>query len=232
MAAFAPAQVLFDGREGALPEAGGWGWTYAGTGGSVIGPNATGVVSVNSGPQNTPQQGWGQSVSLDPVGAVLRWDGRILSETSANADRAGFSLLWLNAEARGIELAFGTGTIFAQSDDPLFTRAEEAAVDNTAFGTGVAGLRRYELALRPDRYELRVDGVLALSGLLRDYSAFQGFPNPYATPGAVFFGDNTTSAQAEYEFSYVELSPIPEPASLIALGLGLAALRLRRRATG
>jgi hypothetical protein len=119
-------------------------------------------------------------------------------------DRAGFSVIALSDDLKGIELGFWKDEIWAQEDgaaEPpggaLFTHAEGAAFDTTA------DLTRYTLTVQDDVYRLSTGGQAVLSGRLRDYTAFDGPVNPYSTPNFVFLGDDTGSAQAVIRLSYV-----------------------------
>jgi hypothetical protein len=48
-----------------------------------------------------------------------------------------------------------------------------------------------------------------LSGPIRDYTAFNGFPNPYRTPNFCFLGDDSSSAGAMVNIADVTLVPAP-----------------------
>ena len=96
-------------------------------------------------------------------------------------------MIVLTDDKRGLELAFWTNTIFAQADSPLFTHAEEAVFPTT-------NAVDYALTFHPTNYLLTANGTPILTGPVRDYSAFNGFPNPYSTPNFLFFGDDATSA--------------------------------------
>jgi hypothetical protein len=131
-------------------------------------------------------------------------------------DRAGFSVILLSSDKKGIELGFWSDRIWAQEDgttqkDPsleptssnpfrtFFTQAEGAA-----FNTTVA--TDYNLTIVGDTYTLSsVGGSTILSGRLRDYSAFKPEvlppvtpPNPYNLANFLFLGDNTPQAGAAF----------------------------------
>jgi hypothetical protein len=148
-------------------------------------------------------------------GYVLRFTVQLIEEYHADSDkdgdgvgdRAGFSVLVLSSDTRGIELGFWPDQIWAQQDgaaEPpagtLFTQAESAPFDTT--GRLVA----YTLTVRGDNYELSSDGATILRGRLRDYTSFQGPVNPYRTPNLIFLGDDTGSARAKIRLAYVALS--------------------------
>jgi hypothetical protein len=116
---------------------------------------------------------------------------QVEDESHANNNRAGFNLLILSEDARGIELAFWRDEIWAQSDDGtggLFKHGE-----GTAFAT-TSGLIDYQLTIIDDTYTLTANATPILTGPLRDYTKFEGFPDPYETPNFLFIGDDTTSA--------------------------------------
>jgi hypothetical protein len=131
----------------------------------------------------------------------------MISESHVSADRAGFSVILLADDKRGIELAFWTNNIFAQSDSPLFTHAEDT---NYVTTTSVD----YALTFHATNYVLSANGVAILTGPVRDYTAFNGFPNPYRTADFVFFGDDTTSAGGAFILKKVVLITAPQ---LVAL---------------
>lgn len=187
------------------------------------------------------------------AGYLLSFNAKVLSEshsTSANAndrngdgkaDRAGFSVIALSQDKRGIELGFWTDRIWAQDDgtsqatpslEPdgtatgntrtLFTQAEFTTLNTTAD-------TQYDLAVKGDNYQLFANGTLVLSGRLRDYSAFiptpqtiggirVNPPNPYNIANLVFLGDDTPTAQASVQLNKlaVTTSPTVLPAQTIA----------------
>jgi hypothetical protein len=132
------------------------------------------------------------------------------------ADRAGFSIIVLSSDKKGIELGFWNNEIWAQEDgttqanpstDPsasnnqlLFTHAEGATFNTTA------SLIAYDLIVLGDTYTLSTGGTTILSGKLRDYTAVNLIPNPYKTPNLIFLGDGTTSASAKVKLSAVSVT--------------------------
>lgn len=128
---------------------------------------------------------------------------QIENEAHRSDNRSGFSLIVLGEDARGIELAFWQDEIWAQSDTStggLFKHGE-----GTAFPT-TSALTEYQLTITDKTYTLSADGVPILTGPIRDYSAFEGFPNPYRTPNFLFLGDDTTSAQARVRLGFVSVT--------------------------
>jgi hypothetical protein len=128
---------------------------------------------------------------------------QVLTETHADNDRAGFSLIVLSSDLQGIELGFWTNRVWAQEGGPepdLFTQAEGVSF-------AVTNPVTYTLAITSGGYTLAADLVPILSGPLRDYTAFSGFPDVYETPNFIFLGDDTTSARASVRFAYVAVIP-------------------------
>jgi len=128
---------------------------------------------------------------------------RLNVESHSRPDRAGFSLIVLAEDRLGIELGFWTNLVFAQSSDPLFVHAEDSPFDFTS------GFTDLVLSVSGARYTLFADRAPILSGPVRDYSAFTGFPDVYETPNFLFLGDNTTSAAADVEIAAVTLVVAP-----------------------
>ena len=140
---------------------------------------------------------------LDRVGGYqVLFTVQVMSETHVSRDRAGFSLLVISSDKRGIELGFWADEIWAQeggSSQP-FTHAEGAIFTTTA------DLINYRLGVLGDSYTLAADGSTVLSGSLRDYTLTPLPPlNPYTTPNLIFLGDDTSSAQARIKFRYAEV---------------------------
>lgn len=158
-------------------------------------------------------------------GYTLRFTLKINSETHAGSDkngdgkddRAGFSVIAMSSDVRGIELGFWGKEIWAQHDgaaepppnsNTLFTHAEGAAFNTTAAPVN------YELTVLGEAYTLTANGAQILHGRLRDYSAaVVPFPvNPYTTPNLIFLGDDTPSASADIELSGVSVITDMAPA--------------------
>ncbi|MCC5828582.1 MAG: hypothetical protein JJU36_03965 [Phycisphaeraceae bacterium] len=194
------AQIIYDAALDTLPDSQGWWYLTnplfnANTTRSVSG----GLLTVDSTTVRTEAAGFfNNSHPIRPTldrneGFALGWTFRMLEEIHVSSHRAGFSIIVLDQFNRGIELGFWEDSIWAQDDDPLFIKAESSAFDTTA------DLARYWLAMVGDTWTLTVDGQIILTGPVRDYSAFTGFPNPYVQQDFVFFGDNTSSASAKWQ---------------------------------
>lgn len=132
---------------------------------------------------------------------------QIVSENHASNNRAGFSLILLNNDAKGIELGFWENEIWSQrydSEDADFFRDPGTLFDTTTLTT-------YHLAVQGDAYRLSDGDEEILRGNLRDYSGFTGTLDPYETPNFLFLGDNTSSAGATIRLSSVALTVAEEP---------------------
>jgi len=137
------------------------------------------------------------TVTLDrQTGFAITFTTQVISETHLNNHSAGLSVIALSADLQGIELGFWQNRVWAQEggvDPELFTQAEGATFDATAVTT-------YTLFVQGSHYWLNANSVMILNGPLRDYTAFNGFFDPYETPNFIFFGDDTSSASAEWRF--------------------------------
>jgi hypothetical protein len=208
--AAANAQSWYDGNFGTLPSA--QGWNYAALPGLAQQSQTGSAVRLITGPANGESAGYAKT-ALEPLdrqaGLNLAFRFRLNAEAHARTDRAGFSIIALASDRRGIELGFWTNLVFAQSDQPLFTHAEEAAFD---FRQRFIDLT---LTLGRTNYLLFAEGEALLSGPVRNYTAFSGLFDVYETPNFVFMGDDTTSASAEVEIVSVTLirPPVLRPSA-------------------
>lgn len=154
------------------------------------------------------------------------------SQTNISPDRAGFGVIVLGSNKKGIEIGFrnpntitGIPDIFALNDDSTFTKGEQ----NSNLGGILNTLNTYELTVAGNTYTLKNgSNPPLLSGALRDYS-------PNATPGTLtqvydtanflFLGDDTTSAGGKVEIQSITLTTnptaVPEPSSLLGIGLAI-----------
>jgi hypothetical protein len=57
---------------------------------------------------------------------------------------------------------------------------------------------------------LSADNAVILSGNVRDYTAFIGLIDPYETPNLIFLGDDTNSAKARINLSFVSVATLSE----------------------
>ncbi len=134
------------------------------------------------------------------AGYTVRFTAQVLQESHNDNDRAGFSVIVLSSDLKGIELGFWADQVWAQSG-PQFTRAETTTLDTTA------GLIAYNLAIAQNSYTLTGGGA-SLSGPLRDYSSFG---DPYTRPNFLFLGDDTTSAGARIRLAKVDITTAESP---------------------
>ena len=230
------AVVLYDGSLGPGTQTpANQGWLYLTdplTGASATQSATGGVTTLDTTGDITDSAGYFSTnhpamPTLDPFGDgyTVRFTARIDSENHNNNDRAGFSIIALSSNVRGVEIAFWTDEIWTQLDSPLFTHGEGAAFDTTA------DLVVYDVAIHNNTYDLYANGSPILSGTLRDYSAHPLFV--YSTPNFLFFGDDTSSAAAVGELAYIEVMDyaVPEPSGLLLLGLAAVFLRKKRPVT-
>lgn len=201
------------------------GWTYLASGGSATRAPSGGATTLDSSGNKGISAGYfaaqgGFLGSTAPVPALDRAIGYTVSftvqvelEDHAGSDRnndnvddrAGFSLIVLSSDKRGIELGFWANRVWAQeggSGNTLFTQAEGAPFNTQA------GRIPYALAVQGNSYTLSSSGTPILSGNLRDYTAFSGFPDPYETPNLIFLGDDTSSASAKIRLAYVAVGQV------------------------
>jgi hypothetical protein len=200
LAGAARAQVVFDGSLGTLPAEQGWSFASfpAQASQSHTGDAArlttTATTALSAGYART----WSAPLSRE-TGFNLALRLRVADETHNRPDRAGFSVIVLAADLRGIELGFWTNLVFAQADQPLFTHAEDAVHDFRGAFTDLV------LSVRGDHYRLLAGGAPLLAGPVRAYTGFTGFPDVYETPNFLFLGDDTTSAAGAVEIARVAL---------------------------
>ena len=209
--------ILYDASSGAIPESPLLGFTDFPPGAAAP-AYAEGVTLLDTTVLGgDTYAGWVSSGSSTPGFPILdRTAGfqvnvtlQLERESHSNNNRAGFSIIVLADDAKGVELGFWENEIWAQSDDltgGLFRHAE-----GIAFATN-AGLVDYQITIVGDTYTLATGGLPILTGPVRDYSAFDGFPDPYETPNFLFFGDDTTSAQARLRLSSASVTG-SEPAT-------------------
>ncbi|HEX9373565.1 MAG TPA: hypothetical protein VF897_21305 [Roseiflexaceae bacterium] len=210
--------VLYDAALGGTPDAQGKLAYRASPDAVAVRRFADGCTTLDTTPSQGDAAGYfADPASLPPLdraaGYALRFVAQVVAEHHGDkdgdgvGDRAGFSVIALSSDARGIELGFWPDEVWAQEDgaaEPpdgtLFTRAEHAPLDTAG------RLVDYTLTVRGDAYELAADGAPVLRGRLRDYGAFEGPVNPYRRPNFIFLGDDTSSAQALVRLAYVAVT--------------------------
>jgi hypothetical protein len=197
--------VLYDGQLGGTPDT--QGFDYLALAPSVRQSFADGITTLDTMEERINQAGyfvWDNPPLERESGYSVQFTVQLLEESHGGPNRAGFSVLALSSDLRGIELGFWTDEIWAQEGgkENLFTHAEGIAFDTTA--TMIA----YELQILDDDYTLSADGLPVLAGPLRDYTAFEGLIDPYETANLLFLGDDSTTAQAKVNIAYAALETV------------------------
>lgn len=156
-------------------------------------------------------------------GFELSFSLALTGESHTSNNRAGFSVILLGSDAKGIELGFWQNEIWAQ--DSGFIHGE-----GVAFNT--IPTQDYKLRIINDNYTLSQGTNQLLTGNLRSYRNSQ----PYSLSSYIFLGDNTTSASANALIGAIKLesnlASVPEPSTFLLLGsaaLVLRGLRFVRR---
>ena len=224
----AGAAVLYDGSLGGgtqTPADQGWLYTDL-SGGLAVHGAVGGVTTLDTTASDLISAGYARPALMDrTTGYTVRFTVRLQSESHSEStdDRAGFSVIVLSADSKGLELAFWEDEIWPQDDGvPLFTHGTGVAYDTTA------ALTQYDLAIMGLTYSVFANGSPLFSGSVADYSAFG---DPYDKVNALFFGDDTTSAQAKVDITWIEVLDyaVPEPGAAALLALGGVVLMFRRR---
>ena len=158
------------------------------------------------------------------AGFTLSFNAAIVAESHTNANRGGFSFLFVTSDkTKALELAFQAGQIF--NYDSSFV-PEHIATRSTVAAA------QYDVSVLGDTWQLSADGAQILSGTLVDYTSFPpifGIFDPYEQANTIFFGDDTTSASASVSLGAITLSPVPEPGTLALLAVAAAAIWSWRR---
>lgn len=222
LAAFVPCaraervvQGLYDAIQFTLPDK--QGWTFFAL--PAVTPTLDPLAVLDTTADNLVRGGWSRVLSpavSAAEGFQVDFELELVAESHASTNRAGFSVIALDHSRRGIELGFWADHVWAQSDSPLFTHAEDAAFVTQG------RIVQYSLQVLGDRYELAAGGTRILSGPLRDYTAFSGNFDVYETPDFLFFGDDTTSAAAKTRLLRVSVTRdlTSRPPSLSATPVG------------
>lgn len=149
-------------------------------------------------------------------GFELSFSLALTAESHTSSDRAGFSVILLGSDAKGIELGFWQNEIWAQNAG--FIHGESIAFNTVP-------TREYKLRILNDNYTLSQGATQLLTGNLRSYGGTQ----PYSLSNYIFLGDNTTSAQASALIGAIKLesnlAAVPEPSTCILLGSAALAFR-------
>jgi hypothetical protein len=227
----ASAAVLYDGSLGTTPNQ--QGWIYL----CDFGCGATqtaqgGVTLLDSMAVRGDHAGYFASYPDPPfsyrhpalpvldrnAGYTIRLDLQVEAEDhGTRVDRAGFSLIAIGEDLKGVEIGFWSGEVWTQTDQPVFTHGEGVSFDTTQ------RIVRYDVCVLGDEYRLLADGNVILTGPLRDYYAADmcsccsaPLPCPYRWPSHIFLGDDTTSARARIQLARVEATAAagPGPAAI------------------
>lgn len=209
------AGVLYDASLGTAPDAQGWFVSAVAPMQSAV-MDGRFILDSRSGGHATRGGMFAQMPGTVRAaeGFAVRFDLQLIAESHATPHRAGVSIIALDSDQRGLELAFWEDRIWAQADSPLFTHAEEVEV--SPWGRTVA----FELTFFDGRYSLNSEGTTLLSGPMRDYTAFNGFPDVYEIPGFLYFGDDTTSAAGAFSVGRVAVTPLEPPMLSLSGTLG------------
>lgn len=158
------------------------------------------------------------------AGYTLTFTAQVVSEAHENNDRAGFSVLILGNDNRGVELAFWEDEVWAQNDgtnDPAAGTIRWTHGEGAAYNTA-AGLVTYSVVIKDSTYKVLANGSQILSGPVRKYVVtpleLQDHPEwaVYLSNNLIFLGDNTSKASVEARVTRVELDraaagPTPSP---------------------
>jgi hypothetical protein len=223
----AGSYTLYDGSLNTAPADQGW---LSSVPSGAVQTVGSGSVTLDTTSSNGLKSGYSLMGGMLPLvlnssggGFRLSFDAQVLTETHANNNRAGFSVIVLDSAQRGVEIGFWSDAFWAQSTS--FLHAETAAFDTTA------GLTHYDLTLANGSYTLAASRAgsagATLTGVLRDYPA--ALFTPYDIPNFLFLGDDTTSAAGSFRLAQVDLTAIPEPAVPMLLTAAALALALRRK---
>ena len=203
--------VLYDADSGSIPDSSMIGFTAFPPDGASMRYEDGSTVLDTSGAGTDTYAGWvagaattaGFPILDSNTGFQVNFTLQMDSELHESNHRSGFSVILLDQDARGIELSFWQNEIWVQNDNStggLFTHGEGVAFATTS------GMLEYELRFSGDQYTLTANSQPLLSGPLRDYSAFEGFPDPYETSNFLFLGDDTTSAQARIRLRFLSVT--------------------------
>ena len=167
--------------------------------------------------------------SMNPAtGFSVSWDLAITSESNTSTDRAGFDVIVLGSDKKGVELGYWGNDVWAQTYNSGFERdgTQDSNIQNDdTFDTG-PGIIDYTLTVLGGNYTLQANGSTILTGTTHDYTASDMLP--YTLPNFVFMGDDTSEASAKAEFSSLTVS-VPEPVTAIGFAAIGAFSLLRRR---
>jgi predicted outer membrane repeat protein len=174
------------------------------------------------------------------LGYTLNFNAQLVAGSSTNAlgadvnqngvsDRAGFNVILLSSDKKGIQLGFFENRIWAYEDgtnqvDPSLEPDKPAQNNFRTFFTQAEGVSfstiapvNYGLTVFGNTYTLFANNNTILTGRLRDYSAFRPLPyntafgtinppDPYEQRNFVFLGDNSVQAGATVNLSQIGIT--------------------------
>lgn len=202
--------VLYDASSGNIPDSSLIGFTaFPPDGASLQFENDSSVFDTTISGSDT-YAGWvagaattdGFPILDSTAGFRVNFALQVERESHDSAHRSGFSVIILDSNARGIEMSFWPNEIWVQHDDTtggLFTHGEGVSFATTE-------MLEYEVRFSGDQYALTANSQPLLAGPLRDYSAFDRFPDPYETPNFLFLGDDTTSAETRARLRFLSVT--------------------------
>jgi hypothetical protein len=210
--------ILYDGALGTRPDQQSFMYRAINGVNPLAGAQATQTLTdsatiLDTTPQKNDLAGYALTNATSALPVLNRTHGYTISftlqieqETHTSNDRAGFSVIALSSDKKGIEVAFWKDQIWVQNDgaaEPpngtLFTHGEGVAFDTTR-------LISYTLSIAGDSYSLASGGATILHGQVRDYTAWEaplGAPNPYRTPNLLVLSDDSTSSSARIKLAFV-----------------------------
>ncbi|WP_309729357.1 PEP-CTERM sorting domain-containing protein [Chamaesiphon sp. OTE_75_metabat_556] len=233
--------VLYDGALGGSPTSGANPYLNFFGGGIGVPTAASGVTRLDTSSDNVIQAGYTNyktdlsglfnssfpAILDNNAGYTLSFTVRVNSQTNASPDRAGFSVIVLGSDNKGIEIGFRNTDIFSQNDASFNSIGEQ----KTNIGSTLTALTTYNLNVlggsNAGLYTLTSETDTLLSGSLRDYTAAAtgALTAVYAKPNFIFLGDDTTSAGASVDVQRISLTTnpaaVPEPSSLFGIGLAI-----------
>jgi hypothetical protein len=174
--------------------------------------------------------------SLNPAtGFSVGLDVQINSESHSSNDRAGFDVIVLGSDKKGVELGFWGNDVWAQqyssgsgfTHDPSEDADTQGGASFASTFTTEGASSHYQLSIIGTNYSLTDKGTTILTGQTHDYTAYGSAP--YTLANYIFVGDDTTEGEASETFSTLSVT-VPEPATATGLvALCLFALARRRR---
>lgn len=210
--------TLYDGALGGTPNQNNPKWLEFNSPMGGTQSASGGVTTLNSSTNNSIYAGYSNyNIIGNPVnplfptldrnaGYDLSFTVRINSQVNDGTNgpfRAGFSIIALSSDQKGIEIGFRNSDIFSQNNFSFNSIGEQV----TGVSSLLSSLTTYNLKVSGDNYTLTSGTTTLLSGLLRDYTSATGFGTEvYDLPNFLFLGDNTTSARASVDLQSIGLT--------------------------